>query len=64
VVLTWVTGDERWDGVGSLGIGVLLGFVAVVLAIEMKSLLIGESAAADVEGTIVAAWRKAPRWNA
>jgi cation diffusion facilitator family transporter len=60
VVLTWTTGDERWDGVGSLGIGVLLGFVAVVLAIEMKSLLIGESAAADVEQTIVAALEDGP----
>jgi cation diffusion facilitator family transporter len=60
VVLTWVTGDERWDGVGSLGIGVLLGFVALVLAIEMKSLLIGESAAADVERTIVTALEDGP----
>ena len=33
-----------WDGIGTLTIGVLLGIIAVVLAVEMKSLLIGEAA--------------------
>jgi cation diffusion facilitator family transporter len=60
VVLTWITGNGRWDGAGSLGIGVLLGSVAVILAIEMKSLLIGESADADVERAIVAALQAGP----
>jgi cation diffusion facilitator family transporter len=60
VVLTWITRDDRWDGVGSLGIGVLLGCVAVILAIEMKSLLIGESASADVERAIVSAIEDGP----
>jgi cation diffusion facilitator family transporter len=58
--LTTATGDTRWDGAGSLAIGVLLGCVAVVLAIEMKSLLIGESASTDVEGKIVAAIEDGP----
>ncbi len=44
VVLTLVTGNGIWDGVGTIGIGALLVAVAVVLAIETKSLLIGESA--------------------
>ncbi len=60
VVLTWITGNGRWDGAGSLGIGVLLGSVAVILAVEMKSLLIGESADADVERAIVAALEDGP----
>jgi cation diffusion facilitator family transporter len=60
VVLTWVTRDDRWDGVGSLGIGVLLGCFAVILAIETKSLLIGESATADVERVIVTALEDGP----
>jgi cation diffusion facilitator family transporter len=60
VVLTWITRDGRWDGAGSLGIGVLLGFVAVILAIEMKSLLIGESASAEVERAIVTALEDGP----
>lgn len=47
VVLAEVTGEPRWDGVGTLVIGVLLGIIAIVLAIEMKSLLIGESATAE-----------------
>jgi cation diffusion facilitator family transporter len=55
VVLAWVTHDDRWDGAGSLAIGVLLACVAVVLAVEMKSLLIGESASFDVQAKIVAA---------
>jgi cation diffusion facilitator family transporter len=55
VTLTVITGSEFWDGLGSLAIGALLGCVAVILAVEMKSLLIGESASADVERAIVAA---------
>jgi cation diffusion facilitator family transporter len=55
VALTTVTGDARWDGAGSLAIGALLGCVAVILAIEMKSLLIGETASADTERRIVGA---------
>ncbi|MBO1418924.1 cation diffusion facilitator family transporter [Streptomyces sp. FH025] len=44
VSLTVVTGDGVWDGVGTLAIGVLLVLIAVVLALETKSLLLGESA--------------------
>lgn len=39
-----LTGDSRFDGAGSVLIGLLLGVIAVVLAVEMKSLLIGEAA--------------------
>jgi cation diffusion facilitator family transporter len=60
VALTMITGNGRWDGVGSLGIGALLGCVAVILAIETKSLLIGESATAEVERAIVAALEDGP----
>jgi cation diffusion facilitator family transporter len=44
VVLTLVTDNGRWDAVGTLLIGLLLVAVAIVLGIEMNSLLIGESA--------------------
>jgi cation diffusion facilitator family transporter len=37
------TGNARWDGIGSLAIGGLLVAIAIFLAIEMNSLLIGES---------------------
>jgi cation diffusion facilitator family transporter len=60
VLLAWFTHDDRWDGAGSLGIGVVLGFVAVVFAREMKSLLIGESASTDMERAIVAALEDGP----
>lgn len=39
-----LTGDGAWDAYGTLSIGVLLIIIAAVLAFEMKSLLIGESA--------------------
>lgn len=60
VTLTVITGNARWDGVASLAIGVLLGCVAVILAIEMKSLLIGEAATREVESAIVAALEDGP----
>jgi cation diffusion facilitator family transporter len=42
-----VTGDGRWDGIGSLAIGGLLVVIAIFLAREMNSLLIGESGTAE-----------------
>ncbi len=55
VGLAAITGNGRWDGAGSLAIGALLAVVATILAVEMKSLLIGEAASADMERAIVAA---------
>ena len=46
VGLAVITGDPVWDAVGTLCIGVLLGVIAIILIIEMKSLLIGEGATA------------------
>jgi divalent metal cation (Fe/Co/Zn/Cd) transporter len=60
VSLTEATGDSRWDGAGSIAIGILLACVAAILAVEMKSLLIGESASPDVEAEIVAAIQDGP----
>jgi cation diffusion facilitator family transporter len=44
VVLAEVTGEPRFDALGSFGIGLLLVAIALVLASEMRSLLIGEAA--------------------
>jgi cation diffusion facilitator family transporter len=54
VSMTLITGDPVWDGIGTLAIGVLLGIIAVILIIEMKSLLIGEGVNPDVLDTIIA----------
>ncbi len=55
VVLSQVTGNPRWDAMGSVMIGLLLIVIAIVLIVEMKSLLIGESASATTQDAIVAA---------
>jgi divalent metal cation (Fe/Co/Zn/Cd) transporter len=60
VGLTLLTDNGVWDGVGTLGIGALLVAVAIILAIEVKSLLIGESATADQVAAIEAALVAAP----
>ncbi|GAA0976407.1 MULTISPECIES: cation diffusion facilitator family transporter [Nocardiopsis] len=44
VSLTLITGNGLWDGLGTAAIGILLVVIAVVLAAEVKSLLVGESA--------------------
>ncbi|MFG2038389.1 cation diffusion facilitator family transporter [Dactylosporangium sp. NPDC048998] len=44
VGLTLITGNGIWDGIGTAAIGLLLIAVAAVLAVEMKSLLVGEAA--------------------
>ncbi|MGW7361199.1 cation diffusion facilitator family transporter [Streptomyces sp. NPDC054802] len=47
VSLALVTGDGVWDGIGTLCIGVLLIIIAIVLAAETKSLLLGEAAGTE-----------------
>ena len=48
VGLTVLTGNPVFDALGTICIGVLLGVIAIILIIEMKSLLIGEGASAPV----------------
>ena len=52
VGMTVATGDPVWDGIGTLGIGTLLGLIAITLIIETKSLLIGEGATRSVREEI------------
>jgi cation diffusion facilitator family transporter len=47
VVIAMLTDEPRWDALGSLMIGLLLVLVAILLAVEMSSLLLGESAAPE-----------------
>jgi cation diffusion facilitator family transporter len=42
--LAVLTGNARFDALGSVAIGLLLGVIAVVVGTEMRSLLIGEAA--------------------
>jgi cation diffusion facilitator family transporter len=52
VFMADVTGDYRWDGVGAFSIGALLVVIAIFLAFEMASMLIGESALPEEESRI------------
>ena len=44
IYISHASGDPRWDGAASVLIGVILGLLAILLAVEAKGLLIGESA--------------------
>ncbi|SEG93858.1 cation diffusion facilitator family transporter [Actinacidiphila yanglinensis] len=55
VGIALATDDGVWDGIGTLCIGTLLICIALVLAAETKSLLIGEGAAAETVDRIRAA---------
>jgi cation diffusion facilitator family transporter len=55
VTLTLATGNGRWDAAGTGMIGLLLVTIAVILAVEMKSLLLGESANREAVTAIEAA---------
>lgn len=49
ITLSWLTGIHTFDAAGSIVIGILLGVVAIMLAIEVKGLLIGEAAGPELE---------------
>ncbi|MGV9821078.1 cation diffusion facilitator family transporter [Nocardia xishanensis] len=52
VGLTMLTDNAVWDGIGTLCIGALLGVIAIILIIEMQSLLIGEGATPEEDRAI------------
>jgi cation diffusion facilitator family transporter len=52
IAVTMLTGDPMWDALGSMSIGALLVIVAIGIGIEIKALLIGQSAAPESEARL------------
>jgi cation diffusion facilitator family transporter len=48
ILLSMVSGDPMWDAVGSIAIGALLVVVAIFVGVEVKALLVGQSAEPQV----------------
>ncbi|HEY1739336.1 MAG TPA: cation diffusion facilitator family transporter [Acidimicrobiia bacterium] len=60
VVLAAITGNGRYDALGSLAIGLLLVVIASLLATEMSSLIVGESASPSEVTALEDAIRRGP----
>jgi cation diffusion facilitator family transporter len=54
VLMTMITGNPMFDAWGSIGVGVLLMVIAYLVAREVKSMIIGESASPEVRRAIEA----------
>ncbi|MGI4813053.1 MAG: cation diffusion facilitator family transporter [Janthinobacterium lividum] len=54
IVLSMLTGNPVYDACGSIGIGLLLMLVAALVLREIKSLIVGESAAPEIRQAIAA----------
>jgi cation diffusion facilitator family transporter len=52
ILMTIVSGNPVWDALGSMAIGVVLILVAIGIAVEIKGLLIGQSADPDTEARL------------
>ncbi len=60
LLTSFYTGDGRYDALGSLAIGVVLIAVAIFLSVEVKSLLIGESADTVINDLVEKEAEKSP----
>ena len=61
VLLGHFTHEPRWDAAGSIAIGVLLIIVAFILGVEMKALLMGETASKEDRLALSKALRQHPQ---
>jgi len=61
ITLAALTGDSSWDAIGSLFIGVVLIGVALFLAIEVKSLIIGEAADPEIAAAVTTTAAELPQ---
>ncbi|MGE4132188.1 MAG: cation diffusion facilitator family transporter [Bdellovibrionales bacterium] len=59
LLLAWLTGNPMWDSIGSILVGLLLVIVAIFLAVEIKSFLVGEAADEDLKRAVEAEVREA-----
>jgi cation diffusion facilitator family transporter len=60
ILLTVITGNPAWDALGSMSIGALLIVVAIGIGIEIKALLIGQSAEPETEARLREALQRQP----
>ena len=60
VVAAWITGDLRYDALGSIAIGVLLVVVAAMVAVEVKALLVGQGVEKPVRKEMLASLEAEP----
>jgi cation diffusion facilitator family transporter len=60
VLATMITGNPVYDAAGSIGVGVLLMVISCLVAREVKSMIVGESASPDVRKAIEAHLRARP----
>lgn len=60
ILLTYATGDPIWDAIGSIVVGLVLGFVAFYLVRENRELLLGRAIPEGVEEQFVAIVERQP----
>ena len=58
IAATMITGNPVWDAIGSMTIGALLIVVAIGIGVEIKALLIGQSAEPQTEARLRAFFEK------
>jgi len=52
VAAALATGNPLWDAAGTIGVGIVLMVIAVLVMIEVKALIVGESAAPELRAEI------------
>jgi cation diffusion facilitator family transporter len=52
VLAAWLTGNPLFDALGSLGVGVMLMGVAAAVLVEVKAMIVGESAGPELRADI------------
>lgn len=53
LTFAWITGNSQWDAIGSLLVGGILVLVALLLSIEIKSFIIGESSNPEIKEFLI-----------